>query len=441
MDIVLASTLVLGAATILLILWWKYVFTRSNNKVTVPFVDGHWPLIGHIPYLIDLKKIRNLCDKWAIDYDGTFGLYLLTDKLVITSNIKVIEDFMSNPKYNTKSNSYRFVRTLIGDGLACSSGNLWKTRRRLVVPTFHYDLLCNFMPAVEKISVEFVNLLQKYAEDGREFDIVDFSKQFTMAVICDTAMRKHVPLTIDSTTKNNGPNIKVIFDKASVYFMNRFKRPWLWNEKIYALSSEGKMQLSQRDALRNLVQIIIEDRVKFRKEGLEVNSVEKQKIFIDVLLDSFEKGEIDVQGIVDEVGTMIFAGYETTASTLSFALYCLGRNRDRQEKLFEEINRFDGSFEAFENLRNLKYLDWVIKETLRLHVIANSFQRAIPEGSVLGGKVFPKCSLMVDLKAVNHNPENWENPKKFYPERFEGFDERKKGRSQCFLHFWQKREN
>ena len=430
MDFVIVSTLLLGA-TILSIIWWKFVYTR-NNQVTVPFVEGHWPIIGHIPYLIDLKKFRNLCDKWAVDYDGTFGLYLLTEKLVITSNVKVIEDYTSNPKYNTKASSYRFVATLIGDGIACSNGDLWKARRRLVVPTFHYELLCSFMPAIENIAIEFVNMLQKYADDAHEFDVTDLSKKFAMAVICETAMGKHVPLSTDAVSKSDadGPDFKTIFDSATFYFMNRFRRPWLWNEKIYALSSEGKVLLSQRDALRSWVKILIEERVEYRKKGLGTNE-EKQKIFIDVLLDAFEKGEIDVQGMVDEVSTMVFAGYESTAATLSFALYCLGRNAKCQEKLFKEVCQVDGegkkSFGGFEDLRGLKYLDWVIKETLRLHVIVNSFQRAIPEGAVLGGKVFPKCTLMIDLKAVNHNPENWENPKSFIPERFEGFEERKKG--------------
>ena len=60
-----------------------------------------------------------------------------------------------------------------------------------------------------------------------------------------------------------------------------------------------------------------------------------QRVFIDILLDLYDQGEIDVQGIREEVDTFMFAGHDTTTSALSFTLYEIARHPEVQEQLFE----------------------------------------------------------------------------------------------------------
>jgi len=253
-----------------------------------------------------------------------------------------------------------------------------------------------------------------------------------MAVICETSMGQRLSLRGE-----NGSDFKALYENATNLMVKRFFRPWLFNDFIYSLSKDGKLFLKQRNALRSWVKNIIEDRIEFHKNKGVTNDLKAtRKIFIDVLLDSFARGEIDIEGIVDEVTTLVFAGYESTSSTFAFVLYCLGRNPKCQEKLLKEISSFSKT-ENFElnDLKKLNYLDQVIKETLRLHAILNGIGREVKEGTVLGGKVFPECALAIDVRALNHFEKNWENPLTFIPERFEDFESRQKEKAFKFIPF------
>uniref|UniRef100_A0A7M5UZB0 Cytochrome P450 n=1 Tax=Clytia hemisphaerica TaxID=252671 RepID=A0A7M5UZB0_9CNID len=421
-------TLVFGGF-ILLVIWWKH-FTREGSD-TIPVAPGDWPLIGHIPLLINQKKFRKLCDQWHKEYNGTFAFYLLTNKIVVTSNLEVIEAYLSSPKYITKAPLlYSMLKALVGNGVFASDGVLWKQRRRMLTPAFHFDILAGFAPIVEKNVSQMINVFRKFSKSQSEFNVYEIAKSFAIAVICETSMGKHITFG-DGVEKEE---LKCLFEQGTELMMKRFYRPWLYNDWFYSLTADGRLFIRQRDILRCMVREIIEERITYREKCTEVET--KQKIFIDILLDCYERGEIDVEGIIDETGGMLFAGYETTASALSFVLYCLGRNPKAQKKLFDEITSFEkkGNLEL-SDLKELKYLDMVIKETMRLHVTVNAFQRDIKEGTVLAGHVFPECWLSIDLRIVNHNPKYWKDPMSFIPERFENFDERKKEKAFMFIPF------
>uniref|UniRef100_A0A7M5V3N5 Cytochrome P450 n=2 Tax=Clytia hemisphaerica TaxID=252671 RepID=A0A7M5V3N5_9CNID len=375
-----------------------------------------------------------MSDEFHKQYEGTFGYYLATRILVVTSNQSVIEDLLSSPKYNKKSWGYKMLDNFIGNGLVSSYGDLWKQRRRLITPAFHFDILNGFLPVMERCSKELIQILGKHACEETSFNAINMGTKLTMAVICETSMGYKISLTKESQDND----FKSLYENATIVMSKRFYRPWLMNDFIYSLTQDGKTFFSHRDALRNWVTSIIEERIRFRKDETGDQNLRqpKRKIVIDVLLDAYEKGEIGVEGMVDEVTTLVFAGYETTSSNFAFSLYCLGRNPECQAKLYEEISEF-GKSENFnlDDLKRMAYLDLVIKETLRLHVTLNAFSRDIKEGTILGGKIFPECMLVVDVRNLNHNEENWDNPMSFIPERFENFDERKKDKAFMFIPF------
>lgn len=70
----------------------------------------------------------------------------------------------------------------------------------------------------------------------------------------------------------------------------------------------------------------------------------------------------------------MFAGYETTSSTLTYASYILAKNRQEQQKLFEIIqSEFDSEdYINPDSVQKIDYLDWFIKEVLRLYPIVNA---------------------------------------------------------------------
>ena len=125
--------------------------------------------------------------------------------------------------------------------------------------------------------------------------------------------------------------------------------------------------------------------------------------------------------IVDNIKTFLFAGHDTTASALSWALYLLSKHPIVEKKLLNEINsaNLQGTDLTYEILNKFTYLDSVIKETLRLYPSAG-FTRQVMKGTTtckLGdGKykipegveifIFPNCKWQMPCNLIRDFEEN-----------------------------------
>lgn len=94
--------------------------------------------------------------------------------------------------------------------------------------------------------------------------------------------------------------------------------------------------------------------------------------FLDVLLQSTVDGKpLSNQDIREEVDTFMFEGHDTTTSGISYTCYLLSRHPEVQQKVFQELRDVIGEDKdapvTMQQLQDLKYLDCVIKESLRMY--------------------------------------------------------------------------
>lgn len=122
------------------------------------------------------------------------------------------------------------------------------------------------------------------------------------------------------------------------------------------------------------------------------------------------------------------AGFTTSSSLLSWALYALVRYPGNQERLLEEIARHRGDTDkrwTYDEIHGMKFLDCFIKEVLRLHSPSFQTARNAKQDAVLpGGYLIPKGSIVIAcFPSIQKNPAHWENPLRFDPDRWmkEGF--------------------
>jgi cytochrome P450 family 4 len=104
---------------------------------------------------------------------------------------------------------------------------------------------------------------------------------------------------------------------------------------------------------------------------------------LDTLLKAEQNGEIDDEGIREEVDTFMFAGHDTTSVAITFTLFELAQHQDVQEKILEELNEAKASSSSGEitmnDVNNMRYLDCVVKESLRLHTPVPIISRKLTE--------------------------------------------------------------
>lgn len=163
------------------------------------------------------------------------------------------------------------------------------------------------------------------------------------------------------------------------------------DQLVYALIAERKVQGSH--SCKDILTMLLESR------------------------DESGKPLADVE-LRDSLLILVFAGYETTASALSWALYWSHYLPDIQKKLFAEL-KFSATRDKSEIAR-LPYLSAVCSETLRLNPISlNGFVRVVQKPiEIMGYKLEPKTGVNVSIYLAHQREEVYPEPKRFNPERF-----------------------
>jgi cytochrome P450 len=141
---------------------------------------------------------------------------------------------------------------------------------------------------------------------------------------------------------------------------------------------------------------------------------------LSILLRARKRGEQTDQQLRDEVVTMLLAGHDTTALTLTYSWYLLSEHPHARERVHQEVADVVGDGRpTMDDVREFAYLEWVINEAMRLYPPVYTLFREPTEDVELGGYDIPEGSaLMLSQWAVHRSPRWWDDPDTFDPERW-----------------------
>jgi cytochrome P450 len=124
----------------------------------------------------------------------------------------------------------------------------------------------------------------------------------------------------------------------------------------------------------------------------------------------------------DEAITLLAAGHETTATTLSWAFHFVLQHPEVEEKLRAELQQVAGTGPlAPDQVNRLEYLDATLKETLRLVPVAPAVGRVLQRPMKMGEWELPADMAVMACAYLTHRrPDLWPEPERFNPERFIG---------------------
>ncbi|GFR19104.1 cytochrome P450 4c3, partial [Trichonephila clavata] len=130
--------------------------------------------------------------------------------------------------------------------------------------------------------------------------------------------------------------------------------------------------------------VIKEKKKKLLSGEKNVNEKRKRKALMDVLLEHhIQMKDLTEEDIREEIDTFAFEGHDTTATGICWALCNIGLNKDVQEKIQEELDRIFGDDTErpvnTEDLKDMVYLDRVLKESQRLYPSVPVIARRISE--------------------------------------------------------------
>lgn len=175
--------------------------------------------------------------------------------------------------------------------------------------------------------------------------------------------------------------------------VERLTVPWLIPDFMYFAVGNGNIEQKLIDQAKSFTgSVIATKRTSFIQKNQQnpthnddVNVYEKKQrlAMLDTLLAAEQNHQsIDSLGIQEEVDTFVFEGFDTTMTAITFILFTIANHADVQQRLYEEINSRSADDEH--NYNNLKYLDAVIKESLRLYPPVPFIGRVLGEDIVIG---------------------------------------------------------
>ena len=329
-------------------------------------------------------------------------------------------------------------------------GEEWKDIRSTFTPIFTSGRMKAMIVFMQNTCNQLLHCMDQCADNKEEFELKEILGKYSMETLASCAFGVDAQ---SFSTENSQfvTNAKSMFDQT-IYDMLKFALAMIPGGKLLLRSLD--LSISPSRNVKFFYEVVTAT-LKYREE-----TSERRNDLIDMMLDAikgdlqdsiqededqFEKDAMlnhhSCKKTVDEVAVVataiviLVAGYDTTGSTLAFALYELSKNPDVQEKIREELNEItNGDNEkefTYEDLKNLNYLDQVICETLRLHTPLGLLGRnAIKDYQIPGTDIIiPKDTQVVaNVMAVHFNEEYYPNPFSFNPDNFS--KEAKANRSQ-----------
>ncbi|XP_027591287.1 cytochrome P450 4V2 isoform X1 [Pipra filicauda] len=411
--------------------WWM--------MKSIPGISPCYPVLGNAlllerggeGFFNQLKFYSEEFRKWSL-----FNLWLGPLPVVVLYHPDSVEVILNSSKHIEKSYLYDFLHPWLGTGLLTSTGDKWRSRRKMITPTFHFAILNDFLEVMNEQGSILVKKLEKHV-DKEPFDVFLDITLCALDIICETAMGKNV-----GAQKNKNSDYVSAIYRMSDLIQQRQKSPWLWPDLLYMLFKEGREHKRNLKILHNFTDRVIAEKAaelentKQKNHDNDGNCEEsvskKRKAFLDMLLSATddEGNKLSYRDIREEVDTFMFEGHDTTAAAMNWVLYLLGHNPEVQKKVHKELDEvFDNTERPVttDDLKQLRYLECVVKEALRLFPSVPMFARTLREDCCISGYQIPKgATVLVLTYALHRDPEIFPDPEEFRPERF--FTENSKGR-------------
>lgn len=163
--------------------------------------------------------------------------------------------------------------------------------------------------------------------------------------------------------------------------------------------------------------------INIRRDAMKNGEVPKRKCLLDYMLEISENNpKFNDNDIINEASTFMLAGQDSVGAATAFCLFLLTQHPDCQQKCMDELNEIfknDDRVPNYEDIRQMRYLEQCIKETLRLYPSVPLYARKISEDITCGKYTIPRGSNIIMSPYATHQYTSiYSNPECFDPDRF-----------------------
>ncbi|XP_055702900.1 cytochrome P450 4C1-like isoform X2 [Phlebotomus papatasi] len=353
--------------------------------------------------------------------------------LVFLDDPEDLEILLSDPNALAKPYMYEFFKN--ERGLVAAPVNIWRAHRKILSPSFGLNVIKTLIPIFnQKVQVMINNLSKE--QEGANINILDYMYSCVLDLITTTL----TDVDIDVQEGKNQDYLGAV-KSASLVVATRVAKTIYHIDWIFNLSKMYRIQMESMAVIHNFFDRIIKmkrelfdevaDAEEERREELALLNNEeieqKPKIVINQLFRYWVKGHIDFKDVRGELDVMLYSASDTTTNLASYTLLMLAMHPKVQEKALEELKRVfvdESILIDYDSIKQLQYLDMVIKETLRLYPVIPYIGREVSQDIKLKNLTVPaRTAVGIPIMSINRNPKTWGpnahlfDPDNFLPER------------------------
>ncbi len=344
---------------------------------------------------------------WAALYGDIFYYRVLYRKVYFLNHPDLVKQVLvGSPQNFVKGEALRNNRRIFGKGLLTSEGESWRQQRRLIQPAFHHDRIAAYGEAM----VAHAERMIAGWRDGDARDIYIEMMRVTLEIVTEelfeveiAAERDRFAAAVNTLLELSSggrmllpPLLRLVPTPGNLAYLRSARK---LDEIVYGLI---RKQRAGSGGSKGLLSALLQVRDESRRPMTE-------------------------EQVRDEVMTLLLAGHETTAVTLSWTWVLLAQHPEVEQKLWAELRAaLNGRSPGPADVAALLYTERVIKEAIRLYPPIWAMVRNPLKDCEIGGYRVPAGSAIIMSQWVMHrDPRFYDEPERFDPDRWLG--ERAKG--------------
>ena len=350
-----------------------------------------------------LKMLRDPVDAvraWRAEYGDTFSLPLLVGDWVITGDPERVKQIFSNrdPELFSAAAPDSAELLLGRNSVLRQAGESHPRDRKLLLPPFHGERMRGWARTMAEAGREAFTR----AATGQPLRALDSTRRATLDVILrlvfgvrDEARLERFRDVVDQWAESLHPVL---------IFLPIAQRNWL-GLSPYA---RFRRRADQLDAM--LLEQIAATRAA---------TSPSEDVLTMLVHARYDDGEgMSDAKLLDNLRTLLFAGHDTTAISLAWAIELVHRNPSVLSRLRAELDALGDDIDP-ESLSHMSYLNAVIDETLRFRPVSADALRTLRKPREFGEWVLPaKTTVTINTLLLHDDPRLWDRPEQFMPERF-----------------------
>ncbi len=328
--------------------------------------------------------------------------------LIYFSSPEALEDiFTARPEQLSAGRGNQVLQFLLGEhGIVLLEGKAHQRQRQLLMPPFHGDRMRSYAQVIQEITQQ----VMRPWKVGTTFAVRPVMQSISLQVILKAVFGLDSGQRYDQLRQVLCQMLDVFGSPvgAMLLFYPFLQKDW------GAWSPWGRF-LRLRQQVDDLIYAEIADRYT-------QPDAERTDILALLMAARDPDGQplSDVE-LRDELITLLFAGHETTASALAWALYWIAYLPDVRTRLLAEVDALDDKADLDPmTIARLPYLSAICQETLRLYPIAiSAFPRIVKQPMTIAGYALEAGTvIMPSIYLAHHRATVYPEPKQFRPERF-----------------------